>query len=177
MHSAKLKDIEARYKEIWSIYEEAFPDHERRTKEGQLEAMTNPYYRLLTKEENGKIMAFLGYWDLPGCCFVEHLATTPACRGKGYGKDLVIDCIKEEKKPVFLEIEPITAEDPMTARRAGFYERLGFHCNHWPYQQMPLKEGDSPCSLWVMSYQRTYGEMEFAPYKKEIYEIVYHVTS
>lgn len=168
-------DRNSRFDEVYRIYQEAFPDHERRTREGQRQAMENPHYRLLIKEAEGKAIAFLGYWDLPSCIFVEHLATTPVCRGKGYGKDLVLRCLHEAKKPVFLEIEPVVAAQPMTGRRAGFYERLGFHCNHFPYLQMPLKDGDEPCPLWVMSYGRTYTEEEFQPYKKEIYENVYNV--
>lgn len=168
------KDIESRYEEIHRIYDASFPRLEKRTEEGQLEAMKSPYYRLLVKEKH-EILAFLGYWDLPHCCFIEHLATTKACRGKGYGKDLILECIKSTKKPIFLEIEPITQEDPMTGRRAGFYERLGFKCNHFPYMQMPLRQGDAPIRLWVMSYQKTISETAFLPFKKEIYEIVYQV--
>lgn len=168
------QEIENRFEEIWTIYEEAFPSHEQRTRQGQLEAMMGPYYRLFTIEEGGIILAFLGCWELPGCYFIEHLATTPACRGKGYGKELVMDCVEQAEKPVFLEIEPITEADPMTRRRAGFYERLGFCCNHFPYYQQPLKPGDEPCALWVMSHGKHYTEGDFSPFKKEIYNIVYH---
>lgn len=169
------KQIEKRYEEIWAIYEEAFPECERRTKDGQRNAMQRPEYRLLIREEEGMILAFLGYWELSDCCFVEHLATTPACRGKGYGKDLVMECLGETTKPIFLEIEPITDADPMTARRAGFYERLGFCCNHWPYRQMPLKPQDEPIDLWVMSHGREFDAVEFEPHKREIYGVVYGV--
>lgn len=165
----------ARFEEIYRIYEESFPAIERRTREGQRKVFDNPYYRLRVMEEDGVILAFLGYWDLPGCVFVEHLATTEACRGKGYGKMLVEECINDTEKPVFLEIEPITDKDPMTGRRAGFYQRIGFYVNQFPYEQMPLKEGDSPIPLWVMSYGAPVSEEEFYPAKKEIYEQVYGV--
>lgn len=171
----KVDDIHSRFDEVYRIYEEAFPDQERRSKKGQKKAMEDPSYRLLAKEQDGALIAFLGYWELPSCIFVEHLATTAVCRGKGYGKDLVIQCIHKAKKPVFLEIEPVTDENPMTGRRAGFYERLGFHCNHFPYLQQPLKEGDDPIPLWIMSYGKTLTEEEFAPYKREIYKSVYGI--
>lgn len=137
--------------------------------------MNDPYYRLLVIEENNIILAFLGYWDLPGCCFVEHLATTEACRGKGYGKDLVLECIQQTQKPIFLEIEPVTEDNPLTARRAGFYERLGFCRNCFPYLQMPLRAGRPPIPLWIMSYLEAITEETFQPYKKEIYQIVYKI--
>lgn len=170
-----LEHAEERFEEIYCIYEESFPSIERRTKEGQRAVLDNPYYKVLVMEEDGKILAFLGYWDLPGCVFGEHLATTEACRGKGYGKDLVLECIRNTEKPMFLEIEPITEEDPMTGRRAGFYKRLGFCINEFPYEQMPLKPEDRPIPLWVMSYGDTIEEETFSPYKKEIYENVYQV--
>ena len=171
-----VDDINSRFDEVYRVYHEAFPDHSRRTREGQRQAMAHPCYRLLIKEEAGEVIAFLGYWELPSCIFIEHLATTSVCRNKGYGRDLVLKCLHEAKKPVFLEIEPVNFKAPMTARRAAFYERLGFHCNRFPYLQMPLKPGDEPCPLWVVSYGRSYTEEQFQPYKKEIYKIVYGVS-
>lgn len=165
-----------RFEEIYAIYRTSFPDVEQRTKDSQAAVLNNPYYRLYIREEEGKILAFLGCWHLPSCCFVEHLATTEACRGKGYGKDLIVECLADTEKPVFLEIELICEEDPMTGRRAGFYERLGFVANTFPYEQMPLKQGDAAIPLWVMSYGNAVTEEEFLPYKREIYQLVYGIS-
>lgn len=173
-----LKYPETRFEEIYEIYEEAFPPVERRKKEDQKAVLENPRYYVRIKEDEGKIVAFLGYWVLSGCMFLEHLATSAVCRGKGYGKRLVEECVQEAGnlgKMVFLEIEPITEADPMTGRRAGFYERLGFKVNTFPYEQMPLKPEDEPCRLWVMSLGQTIEEQAFLPYKKEIYREVYGV--
>lgn len=170
-----LENPESRFEEIYQIYEEAFPAIERRTRQGQRAVFTHPCYRMRVVEEEGAIRAFLGYWELPGCVFLEHLATAKECRGKGYGRRLVEEVLMQKDKPVFLEIEPITEEEPMTRRRAGFYERLGFAINSFPYLQMPLKPGDEPIPLWVMSHGGSLTEKEFFPYKKEIYETVYKV--
>jgi GNAT superfamily N-acetyltransferase len=168
-----LNNPQTRYEEFYKIYEQSFPSIERRTKEGQKAVLEDADYRVRVVEEDGKILAFLGYWELPHCLFLEHLATTKASRGKGHGKKLVQECLKDTKKPVFLEIEPIIEEDPMTGRRAGFYERLGFHANPFIYEQMPLKPEDKPMELWIMSYGSTISEEDFLPYKKEIYHSVY----
>lgn len=170
-----LRNPQTRFDEIYCIYKEAFPPVERRTRDGQKKVFENSRYGVRVIEESGGIVAFLGFWELPGCVFLEHLASTKQCRGKGYGKHLVMEALRETKKPVFLEIEPITEENPMTGRRAGFYERLGFSVNSFSYEQMPLKPSDSPIPLWVMSYGGTMTEEGFKPYKKEIYEIVYGV--
>ena len=171
-----IKKPQNRFEEIYAIYEESFPDQERRTKEGQRSVFDNPFYHIRVVEEDGKIVAFLGYWELPGCVFFEHLATAKVSRGKGYGKLLIEEAVKETEKPVFLEIEPVTLENPITGKRALFYERLGFYVNHFYYEQMPLKTQDAPMQLWVTSYGKPITETEFLPCKKEIYEIVYRVN-
>lgn len=164
-----------RFDEFYAIYEAAFPEIERRTREDQKKVLEHPYYRVRVIEEEGEILAFLGYWNLPGCVFIEHLATDSRCRGKGYGKKLVLECLEGADKPVFLEIEPVTDQDSFTGRRASFYERLGFFVNRFPYEQMPLQKEHKPLPLWIMSYGSTIGEQAFEPYKKEIYQIVYRV--
>lgn len=172
------------FEEIDQIYASAFPEAERRTKAGQKKAMGRDEYRLRVireggeKDRKGKICGFLGYWELPSCIFLEHLATLEAFRGKGYGRILVEQCIQEgeeKRKPLFLEIEPVTPDDPMTGRRERFYQRCGFFTNHFAYLQMPLKEGDRPIPLWVMSWPKPVEEGEFFPYKKEIYRTVYGI--
>lgn len=171
-----LKNPQSRFEEIYKIYKESFPDIERRTREGQRKVFYNPDYRIRIIEEQGEILAFLGYWDLPSCVFLEHLATLESCRGKGYGKLLVEEVLKETEKPVFLEIEPVTEADPVTGRRAEFYKRLGFHLNSFDYLQMPLKPEDEPIKLMIMSYGSPVTEKEFDIYKKEIYRMVYGVN-
>ena len=196
----QLKQPQAYFEEIYQIYQEAFPNVERRTKEGQRAILENPRYRLRViqegndkgdegresdgsggegKKELGQIIAFLGYWELDSCIFLEHLATTAPCRGKGYGRQLIQECLdegKEKEKPLFLEIEPVTAENPITGRRESFYHRCGFATNHFFYQQMPLKEGDRPILLWIMSWPEAVSEERFLPFKKEIYQEVYGLS-
>lgn len=167
-----LKDATVRFEEFYAIYEEAFPPNERRQKEDQKKILQNPSYRVRVAGE-GAIAAIAGYWSLPGCLFLEHLATAPHYRGLGLGRKLVKECLEETKLPVFLEIEPVTAADPMSGRRQAFYERLGFWANTFPYLQPPLKEGDQPMPLWIMSHGGPVSQEEFEPFKLEIYRLVY----
>ncbi len=172
------------FEEIYAIYQAAFPPSERRTKEGQRAVLENPSYRMRVIREReegapeGLICGFIGYWELESCIFLEHLATVERSRGKGYGRRLMEECIQEGRgkgKPLFLEIEPVTGEDPMTGRREAFYHRCGFFTNDFYYEQMPLKEGDRPIPLWVMSWPKAMEEEAFLPYKQEIYREVYGV--
>lgn len=168
-----LRDAKARFEECYAIYEDAFPPCERRQKEEQKKILENPRYRVRIQEEKGAVAAFAGYWKLPGCLFLEHLATAPLYRGRGCGGRLVKECLAETELPVFLEIEPVTGDDPASERRAAFYERLGFCTNSFPYMQLPLKDGDEPIPLWIMSHGGPVSSKRFEPYKKEIYSLVY----
>ena len=172
----KLERPEQRFDELYSIYEESFPDSERRTYEDQKKTVEREGCCIRAIEEDGKIVTFLEYWDLESCIFMEYLASTKAWRNKGHGRQLLEACLREAKekgKPAFLEIEPPTEEDPMTIRRAGFYRRLGFCLDHFPYQQPPLKSGDEWKDLMVMSYGTEIEEEKFRAYQKEIYKTVY----
>ncbi len=62
-----LKNPQTRFEEIYRIYKESFPDIERRTKDDQKRVFGNPCYKVRVIEEDEKIVAFLGYWDLPTC--------------------------------------------------------------------------------------------------------------
>lgn len=170
-----IDDRDSVFEEIYAIYEEAFPETERRTYEGQLEAMRNPHYQLFTIEENGQTLAFLGCWNLPGCVFVEHLAVDARCRGKGYGRKLIDECLASTTKPVFLEIEPVCETGSTEDKRRKFYEAAGFKCHTFDYEQPPL-QGNSPwIKLWILSYGILINDNTFETFKKEIYETVYKI--
>lgn len=174
----KLERPAERFDEIYEIYEAAFPDDERRTYDRQKEILQEGRCSFRVIERDGKILAFLEYWNLNSCYFIEYVATVPGMRNKGYGKRLIEECLeeaREEGKPVFLEIEPVTEKDPMTGRRSRFYKRIGFCQNAFPYQQPPLKEGDNFKDLLIMSYGIQLEEKQFRGYKQEIYSKVYGV--
>lgn len=69
-----LKEPQSRFEEYYRIYEESFPSKERRTREQQRDILSHPCHRVRIKEEDGSMLAFVSYWELPGCLFLEHLA-------------------------------------------------------------------------------------------------------
>ena len=172
----KLKKPEQRFDEIYAIYRAAFPEDERRTYERQKAAILGEKCSIRSVEEDGKIVSFVEYWNLDNCIFIEYLASAEEWRNKGQGKHLIEACLEEadeRRKPVFLEIEPVTPDDPMTERRVGFYRRMGFCLNDFHYQQPPLKDGDGYKNLMIMSYGIQIEKNEFEIYQKEIYREVY----
>lgn len=160
------------FEQVYGIMEEAFPPIEYRTYEGQKALLANSRYRLLTKEnEQGETIAFLAGWEFEQFCFVEHIAVKPSIRGGGLGKQMMIDFMQQMNKPVVLEVEP--PDEEIQQRRIGFYERIGFHMNSYPYVQPPLREGNPPFPLLMMSYPKPLSEEQFGSCRDQLYAEVY----
>lgn len=160
------------FDEIFKIMDEAFPDSEMRTYEGQKRLLQNEKYHIYEELDGvGQLVGFLAYWTLNGCVFFEHLAVSSVRRGQGIGKNILLKNIKDIKLPIFLEVEP--PETDMAKRRIAFYERLGFCLSDFYYEQPPLRKNQTAQQLLIMSYPAPISAEEFAKYKKEIYTNVY----
>ncbi|KAF6582063.1 GNAT family N-acetyltransferase [Paenibacillus sp. EKM211P] len=160
------------FSEIYAIMESSFPASECRTFEAQKALLKHPSYRIITeKNEQGNIVAFLAGWEFEHFRFVEHIAVDSRIRGGGLGKKLMGRFISQSDQPVVLEVEPPV--DGWSRRRIGFYERMGFHLNHFEYVQPPLREGQTDLRLQIMSYPGALSEQEFTPFKEILYTEVY----
>ncbi|MDN4086117.1 GNAT family N-acetyltransferase [Paenibacillus polymyxa] len=160
------------FSEIYAIMESSFPASECRTFEAQKALLKHPSYRIITeKNEQGNIVAFLAGWKFAHFRFVEHIAVDSRIRGGGLGQKLMGRFISQSNQPVVLEVEPPV--DEWSRRRIGFYERLGFHLNHFEYVQPPLREGQTDLRLQIMSYPGALSEQEFTPFKEILYTEVY----
>ena len=101
-----LKEPQSRFEEYYRIYEESFPSKERRTREQQRDILSHPCHRVRIKEEDGSMLAFVSYWELPGCLFLEHLATTERCRGKGMESSWWRNALPRRTNPCFWRLNP-----------------------------------------------------------------------
>ena len=162
------------FPQLYCLMEEAFPQNERRTRQGQETLLDNPAYHVLVeKAEDGVLRAFLTYWKLDGFIFAEHFAVNSAIRGGGLGSKMLRYFLQQESLPVILEVEH--PETEIAARRIGFYERLGFHLNLYDYVQPAMQENTAPLALYLMSYPSPLSEDQYQRCKKEIYQRVYRV--
>lgn len=160
---------------IYEIMLEAFPPSERRTEEGQRALFENRFYKVYLRKSGERVLAFLAVWEFPEISFIEHFAVNKGLRGSGMGKEMLSEYLKSSEKPVFLEVEP--PENEVSARRIGFYERLGFCLNGFPYCQPALQEGQEPLPLKIMTYPEPVGEEDFSRYKKTAFKNAYpHAT-
>lgn len=116
-------------------------------------------------------VGIITYWDFGSFHYIEHFATLPFMRNRGYGKTVLMLLQDTLGTPLVLEVEePV---DDISRRRIGFYERCGFRLWHGEYRQPPYRPGGDFLPMRLMAY----GDMDeaagFSIVKKRIYAEVY----
>ena len=162
------------FDKAWALMKEAFPPIERRTRAAQKALFSLSEFNMRIISQGDELIGFITWWDLPSCRFVEHLAVSPEHRGRRFGERLLKLACDDSKRPVVLEIEP-PGESEQAAKRLLFYRRCGFVDNPFPYLQQPLKAGDEPIPLVVVSYEKALTDPEFIKIRRDIYRSVYGV--
>ncbi|PTX22440.1 acetyltransferase (GNAT) family protein [Pontibacter mucosus] len=151
MNFLRLTDTShSHFGQAWALYEQAFPLEERRPLAWQRDIMPHaPYhFELILQEE--ALVGILLWWGFEEVRYIEHLATAPAQRGRGYGKRILESFTNRDARPILLEVEPPREE--IQQRRIRFYEQGGFTLNHHFYQQPPYHPGLQPLTLLLMSF-------------------------
>ena len=156
-------------KKIQKIYEESFPEIERRTFNNLCSAFERfTYINLQLIEETDKTIGFIIYWEFREFIYVEYFAISEELRGGGLGKKAFHEFAKRQTKPIVLEVE--LPENDIAIRRIGFYERLGFILQQVEYIQPPYHPNMPDLPLLLM----TYGDIDFPKallnIKSEIYK-------
>lgn len=168
LHPLDTRDFDR----VFEIMRLSFPTDEYRPYEEQKALLANKDYRIMTYGEDLPV-AFAALWDLDGFTFIEHLATHPDFRNMGLGAKILNELTKSSKNPICLEVE--LPENELCKRRIGFYERCGFHLNHYPYVQPSISEGRSPVPLMIMTSPYAITEADFLKLKSNLYRKVYKV--
>lgn len=140
------------FAEAWKLYKKSFPPEERRQLRTQKKIMDNPLYHFEMITEKGEFIGFILWWGFEDVRYIEHLATLPSLRGKGYGLQALTRFLAQSDIPVLLEVEHPTTE--ISKRRIGFYERIGFVLNKHAYQHPPYKKGGQYISFMLMTYPK-----------------------
>ncbi len=179
---------------LFSLYEEAFPPEERRSRSqleqlltaeeamcfsavllpvSELSGESYDIQQLAEKTEmDGKILCgLLSYWQLPGFVYLEHLATFPDMRNHRIGSRVLAHLAEQFPGLRLLEVEPPANE--LTRRRIGYYERQGFRVLDRSYLQPPYSapsNGQEPFPLWIMGSEES---EHLADYTEQIRQRVY----
>ena len=121
--------------------------------------------------QHNNFSAFIIGYQFQEYLFLELFMVQEHLRNQGIGKAFLEEIIKESKTPIILEVEhPI---DPLTTRRIGFYERLGFHLNISDYKMPVFDENHGGVPLYLMSYPNPLSQQEIEDYTHKIHKEVY----
>lgn len=178
-----------------AIYEEAFPEEERRPTERWIEtlasglhrwseqaegkdAATYPYdTRPFMLEEDGRLLGFFILWPMHDFVYGEHFAIDGTRRGGGLGSLILRHVLRYcGTLPFVIEVEPPQSSD-IAMRRCHFYERHGMHLLSGTYMQPPYREGDDSLPLCLMASDEAYGEAHFNDITQKIHRVVYGKTN
>jgi ribosomal protein S18 acetylase RimI-like enzyme len=157
----------------WGLYRRSFPPDERRQLRSQKKIMLNPVYHFEIITDTDTFIGFILWWDFADLRYIEHFATIPILRGKGYGSRILKKFILRSEKPALLEVEHPDSE--IKKRRIGFYERLGFIPNEHDYLQPPYKKGGNCIPLKLLTYPKAISKEDVEHFCKNYHSIVYNV--
>lgn len=167
-HIVRRDDV---FDQAWDIYTEAFTDFERRSLFEQMHVMRHPHYRFSAIRHEDAVVGMVGYWELPGFCFVEHVAVSAAHRSGGYGRRALQLLQQHSQGPILVDVEPF-GTDQFAARRVTFYNRLGFHYCGSPVTLPPYAgKTTEPSNLmaWPMALDRDGREQVVEIIRRDVY--------
>ncbi|MGR6898767.1 GNAT family N-acetyltransferase [Rummeliibacillus sp. TYF-LIM-RU47] len=106
----------------YTALKDYFPESELKSKEhfDKLLADKGEFYKV---EEGPNFV--LVYFEKEDFVFVDFILVYSGGRSKGTGSK-VLNHLKQKKKPIILEVEPVSADSPDTRKRVRFYEKSGF---------------------------------------------------
>lgn len=161
--------------DIWEIYEDSFPEDEKRSIKDQRKLLDNPLYKIVPYKSKDMTVGFSAVWEFESFLYVEHAATSAKLRGRGYGSKMYKDLMKKYQTKIVLEVEP--PEDDLSRRRIEFYQRLDFKLNHYEYKQPAYDASKKEVPLMIMSYPQKLIPDEFNEVKNVIYENVFGINN
>lgn len=172
MKQIRLKNISDNYfHEAWELYENAFPLEERRLLDAQASVMKKPNYHFNIMIDEKQLIGFLLWWDFETYRYIDHFATSELLRNKGFGKLILQKFMDSNDKLIVLEVD--LPNSTINQRRIKFYERIGFKLNQHYYEVPPVKEGQSPLQLMLMSYPTLLSAKDIEQFIKICHPIIF----
>lgn len=146
----RVTTADSAYAFIEELMHESFPVDERRDDDAQRYNTDHNQSFTAYLITDGEInIGLITLWKLDGFYYVEHLATSPQVRNKGYGK-MIMQALLHDFSDYTIVLEVELPEDDLSKRRIGFYERNGFKLCQKPYMQPPYRSGGTPIPMRVM---------------------------
>lgn len=162
-----LHDLE----QVRELYVNSFPAHERREFNELATHLSIPNFKIFRVVDIDVTVGFISVWNFVDFTFVEHFAVSPEHRGRGVGKEVMTTLVRNEEKPIVLEVEPPI--DDLSIRRVKFYKELGFAILPQVYMQ-PSYDGVKPqVELRLMTTHPAIAKERVAQWVKTIASNVY----
>ncbi len=169
-----IKTTDPVYPFVEQLLHDSFPLAERRDDKAQRDNTDhNPRFTCYFISDDELPVGLITAWDLDGFYYLEHLATTPLIRNRGYGKQIIQQIKDLLPGVIILEVEH--PEDEMSRRRIGFYQRCGFQLCEKEYIQPPYREGGEEVPLFLMYSGTDSIDDAFDTIRQRIYKEVYGV--
>ncbi|WP_164669463.1 GNAT family N-acetyltransferase [Virgibacillus doumboii] len=147
-----------------------FPVEEMKSKEHMdilLKEKGDVYYK-----DEGPFHVLM-YAEFDTFLFIDYVWVSSKSRGQGIGHKL-IEKLKQQEKPIILEVEPVDYDDSDTEKRLQFYKREGFtHAQSIGYTRRSLAtDEENPMEILYWSPN---DESEEAIYEKmkKLYENIH----
>lgn len=172
----QLTVLNTDFEEIYSLLSASFPADELRGKDAFLRLSGNALFRAYTERENGetgRIIGFIGAWELEDLFFIEYFAVDPTLRGRGIGSQMLRE-LTDRHGRLCLEVEPPETGD-MAKRRIGFYLRNGFCLNAYHYIQPAYSAEKKPLRMLMMTSPAAVCAETFREYRALLYKNVYGI--
>ena len=160
------------YNSMEKLLTSAFPKEEYRDLQ-EMRALTkskNAFHNNLIYDGD-TFIGMITYWDFGRFCYIEHFATLPDMRNRGYGRAILEKMKDMLRRPIVLEVELPT--EVMAQRRIRFYERQGFVLWKHGYMQPPYRPGDTCLPMRLMASGDLDEEKDFEVIEKTIHREVY----
>lgn len=159
------------WQQVWRIYIDSFPEHERRRISSHSAACDNEQFHTQIAVENGNLMAILFFWKYDGVIYVEHLAVNPAMRNRNVGTTVLSEFIEANAgSSIILEIDPPI--DEISQRRLKFYQRIGFIENTYQYTHPSYNRNGLEHELVIMSYPKALQHETFDRFNQYMKDVV-----
>lgn len=164
-----------------AIYEEAIPEHERKSRDTIKAMLRSPSHRIIAAFDDETAIGLCILYKGRSLALIEYLATASFVRGRGIGGQLYALARTEAGSlPLLLEVEPECVADDgadMRARRVGFYRRLGCRKLANFAFILPLHGGDFRLHLMADSDRQSVDACEVGAWVREMYVDVYHCST
>jgi ribosomal protein S18 acetylase RimI-like enzyme len=157
------------WKVYFTLYQNSFPEEERRTEEELLKTFANPLFCPHQIIVDQSFVGLFNYWKFPDFYYIEHFAIIPEIRGNGIGKKIIDEFMLN--KTVVLECEP--AIDELSLRRLNFYTNLGFLIFPFKYIQPPYSSKKPSIELLLLSNSKILSQDFFEQMSTKIANEVY----